>query len=46
MNNINTFIFVGDYCLSNPYQDECISVLRFVEKYALEIGDGQRAFLK
>ncbi|MCM1120700.1 MAG: metallophosphoesterase [bacterium] len=31
-NNIDTFIFVGDYCLSNPYPDECISRIRSLDK--------------
>ena len=35
-NNINTFIFVGDYCISNPYPDECISRIRSLDnKYII-----------
>ncbi len=35
-NNIDTFIFVGDYCLSNPYPDECISRIRNLDnKYII-----------
>lgn len=35
-NNIDSFIFVGDYCLSNPYPDECISRIRNLDnKYSI-----------
>lgn len=30
--NVDTFVFVGDYCLSNPYPDECISRIRKLDK--------------
>ena len=28
---ITDFIFAGDYCLSGPFPDECISTLRKIE---------------
>ena len=28
---ISDFIFAGDYCLSGPFPDECISTLRKIE---------------
>ncbi len=31
-NNIDCFIFAGDYCISNPYPDECISRIRSLDK--------------
>ena len=31
-NNIDLFIFAGDYCLSNPYPNECISRIRELDK--------------
>lgn len=31
-NKIDQFIFVGDYCLSNPYPNECISRIRNLDK--------------
>ena len=34
-NNINCYIFVGDYCLSNPYPDEVISRIRNLDKNIL-----------
>lgn len=30
--DIDNFIFVGDYCLSNPYPDECITRIRGLSK--------------
>ncbi len=30
--NIDSFIFAGDYCLSNPYPDQCISRIRNLDK--------------
>lgn len=34
--NIDSFLFVGDYCLSNPYPDECISRIRNLDrKYSI-----------
>ena len=36
-NGANSYIFVGDYCLSNPYPDECISRIRKLEnKYIIQ----------
>lgn len=33
---IDNFIFVGDYCLSNPFPDECITRIReFPKKYVV-----------
>lgn len=35
-NNIDNFIFVGDYCLSNPYPNECIQRMRDLDtKYII-----------
>lgn len=35
-NNVDYFLFVGDYCLSNPYPNECISRIRKLDKkYAI-----------
>lgn len=35
-NDIDSFIFAGDYCLSNPYPDECISRIRNLDnKYSI-----------
>ncbi len=31
-NNIDNYIFAGDYCLSNPYPDQCISRIRNLNK--------------
>lgn len=31
-NDIDSFIFVGDYCLSNSYPNECISRIRNLDK--------------
>jgi len=31
-NKTDSFIFAGDYCLSNPYPDECISRIRNLDK--------------
>ena len=31
-NNVDSFIFVGDYCLSNPYPNECIQRMRDLDK--------------
>lgn len=30
--NVDNFIFAGDYCLSNPYPNECISKIRSLDK--------------
>lgn len=35
-NNIDTFIFAGDYCLSNPFPDECITrIKKLPKKYVI-----------
>ena len=35
-NNIDFFIFVGDYFLSNPFPDECMTIIRSIEnKYII-----------
>lgn len=35
-NDIDSFILAGDYCLSNPYPDECISRIRNLDnKYSI-----------
>lgn len=26
--NVDAYIFAGDYCISNPYSDECITRIR------------------
>lgn len=31
-NNVDNFIFAGDYCLSNPFPDECITRIRNLGK--------------
>lgn len=34
--NVDSFIFVGDYCLSNPYPNECIARIRsLANKYVI-----------
>lgn len=37
--NIDTFIFAGDYCLSNPFPDECISRIRGISKKYVILGN-------
>ena len=41
-NNIDHFIFVGDYCLSNPYPDECISRIRNLDKKYIIRGNEEK----
>ena len=41
-NNVDHFIFAGDYCLSNPYPDECISRLRELDKKYIIRGNEER----
>lgn len=41
-NNINTFIFAGDYCLSNPYPDECISRIRSLDNKCIIRGNEEK----
>lgn len=34
--NVDSFLFLGDYCISNPYPDECIARIRSLDsKYAV-----------
>lgn len=39
---ITDFIFAGDYCLSGPYPDECISTLREIESKVIIRGNEER----
>ena len=39
---ITDFIFAGDYCLSGPYPDECISTLREIENKKIIRGNEER----
>lgn len=41
-NNIDSFIFVGDYCLSNPYPDECIQRMRDLDKKYIIRGNEEK----
>ena len=41
-NNIDTFIFVGDYCLSNPYPNECIQRIRCLDKKHIIRGNEEK----
>lgn len=41
-NNIDDFIFVGDYCLSNPYPNECIQRIRCLEKKHIIRGNEEK----
>lgn len=41
-NNIDNFIFVGDYCLSNPYPNECIQRIRCLEKKHIIRGNEEK----
>lgn len=35
--NVDSFLFLGDYCISNPYPDECIARIRSLDrKYAVQ----------
>lgn len=41
-NHIDSFIFAGDYCIGNPYPDECISKIRSLDKkYAIRGNEEQ-----
>lgn len=44
-NNVNSFIFVGDYFLSNPYPNECIERIRAIEKKYIIRGN-EEAYLE
>ena len=39
---ISDFIFAGDYCLSGPFPDECISTLREIENKVIIRGNEER----
>lgn len=41
-NNIDSFIFVGDYCLSNPYPNECIQRMRDLDKKYIIRGNEEK----
>lgn len=41
-NNIDNFIFVGDYCLSNPYPNECIQRIRCLDKKHIIRGNEEK----
>lgn len=39
---INNYIIVGDYCLSNPYPNECITAIRNIENKYIIRGNEER----
>lgn len=41
-NNIDNYIFVGDYCLSNPYPDECIQRIRSLDNTHIIRGNEEK----
>ena len=41
-NNVDSFIFVGDYCLSNPYPNECIQRMRDLDKKYIIRGNEEK----
>ena len=41
-NNIENFIFAGDYCLSNPYPNECIQRIRCLDKKHIIRGNEEK----
>lgn len=41
-NNIDSFIFVGDYCLSNPFPNECIQRMRDLDKKYIIRGNEEK----
>ena len=41
-NNIDNSIFVGDYCLSNPYPNECIQRIRCLDKKHIIRGNEEK----
>lgn len=41
-NNVDNHIFVGDYCLSNPYPNECIQRMRDLEKKYIIRGNEEK----
>lgn len=41
-NHVDNYIFVGDYCLSNPYPNECIQRIRGLEKKYIIRGNEEK----
>lgn len=41
-NNVDNYIFAGDYCLSNPYPNECIQRMRGLEKKYIIRGNEEK----
>lgn len=41
-NYVDSFIFVGDYCLSNPYPNECIQRMRDLDKKYIIRGNEEK----
>ena len=41
-NNIDNFIFAGDYCSSNPYPNECIQRIRCLDKKHIVRGNEEK----
>lgn len=41
-NNVDSFIFAGDYCLSNPYPNECIQRMRDIDKKYIIRGNEEK----
>ena len=41
-NGADSYIFVGDYCLSNPYPDECITRIRELKNKYVIRGNEER----
>jgi len=39
---VDQFLFVGDYCISNPFPDECLSVIRSIPNKRLIRGNEER----
>lgn len=41
-NQVDSFLFAGDYCISNPYPDECISRIRNLDKKYMIRGNEEK----
>lgn len=41
-NNVDNHIFAGDYCLSNPYPNECIQRMRDLKKKHIIRGNEEK----
>ena len=41
-NDIDEYIFVGDYCLSNPFPNECIQRMRDLDKKHIVRGNEEK----